>query len=243
MLETIFEHHQLPLNIDKSWIIGSRVFSQTGRSTLPCRRLNEGGKILGVPVGDLASCISWMEVHFSEHAPPARTLSLFKQEPLSPFLNTPTIFGCSIFARFCQNASSILRSFPNTTTKLTKRSLTRELLMIEKSCASSAIDEALLNTGVADDREELRLLRCLPLDKGGLNMPLLHGHHVQRHHLISSMRTKEFLKLYYPYLVHDHTILFNTRDIDLWMPPRPTIFWISSNNCEVGRPKELLSRS
>ena len=65
MLKTLFEHHQLPLNIDKSWIIGSRVFSQTGRSTLPCSRLNEGGKILGVPVGDLASCIFWMEVHFS----------------------------------------------------------------------------------------------------------------------------------------------------------------------------------
>ena len=36
-------------------------------------------------------------------------------------------------------------------------------------------------------------------------MPLLNGHHGKRHHLITSMRTKEFLKLFYPSLVPDHT--------------------------------------
>ena len=77
------------------------------------------------------------------------------------------------------------------------------------------IDDALLNTGISDDREELRVLRCLPIDKGGLSMPLLEGHHGERHHLTTAMRTKEFLKFYYPSFVHDHTITFNIRDIDL----------------------------
>ena len=46
-------------------------------------------------------------------------------------------------------------------------------------------------------------------------MPLLGGHHGQRHHLVTSMRTKEFLKLYYPYLVHDHQLLFNSKGLDV----------------------------
>ena len=198
MLGTLFEHHQLPLNIEKSWIIGSRVFSQTGRSTLPCRRLNEGGKILGVPVGDLASCLSWMEAHFSEHAPPARTLEHLQ----------------------ARTAVTLLKYSYNSRMQYLRKILPEHFVDTGIfSKYDEKIDEALLNTGIADDREELRLLRCLPLDKGGLGMPLLHGHHGQRHHLISSMRTKEFLKLYYPYLIHDHTILFNTRDIDLDATP------------------------
>ena len=76
------------------------------------------------------------------------------------------------------------------------------------------IDDALLTTGIAHDRVTLRILRSLPLDKGGLGMPLMSGHHGKRHHLITSMRTKEFLKLFYPSLVQDHTVLFNSQDID-----------------------------
>ena len=81
------------------------------------------------------------------------------------------------------------------------------------------IDYALRTTGIADDRATLRLLRSLPLDKGGLGMPLLNGHHGKRHHLITSMRTKEFLKLFYPSLVPDHFVLFNSQDIDLDKTP------------------------
>ena len=46
-------------------------------------------------------------------------------------------------------------------------------------------------------------------------MPLLAGHHGERHHFTTAMRTKEYLKFYYPSFVHDHTITFNVRDIDL----------------------------
>ena len=46
-------------------------------------------------------------------------------------------------------------------------------------------------------------------------MPLLEGHHGERHHLTTAMRTKEFLKFYYPSFVHDHTITFSIRDVDL----------------------------
>ena len=76
-------------------------------------------------------------------------------------------------------------------------------------------------------------------------MPLLHGHHGQRHHLISSMRTKEFLKLYYPYLIHDHTILFNTRDIDLdATPPDDLLDFIQQlrGRAPEGAPLTILSR-
>ena len=77
------------------------------------------------------------------------------------------------------------------------------------------IDDALLTTGIADDRVTLRILRSFPLEKGGLGMPLTNGHHGKRHHLITTMRTKELLKLFYPSLVQDHTVLFNSQDIDL----------------------------
>ena len=46
-------------------------------------------------------------------------------------------------------------------------------------------------------------------------MPLLHGYHGRRHHLVISMRTKYFLNLYFSHLIHDHHIQFNSRDIDL----------------------------
>ena len=58
------------------------------------------------------------------------------------------------------------------------------------------IDDALLITGIADDRATLRVRRALPFDKVGLGMPLLNGHHGKRHHLITAMRTKEFIKTF-----------------------------------------------
>ena len=89
------------------------------------------------------------------------------------------------------------------------------------------IDAALLNTGIADDREGIRVIRCLLPDKGGLGMPLLDGHRGQRHHLVTSMRTKEFLKLYYSYLVHDHQLLFNSKDLDVdGTPPDDLVDYI-----------------
>ena len=58
-------------------------------------------------------------------------------------------------------------------------------------------------------------------------MPLLDGHHGQRHHLVTSMRTKEFLKLYYPYLVHDHQLLFNSKGLDVdGTPPDDLVDYI-----------------
>ena len=45
-------------------------------------------------------------------------------------------------------------------------------------------------------------------------MPLMICHYGKRNHLITSMRTMEFLKLFYPSLVQDHAVLFNSQDID-----------------------------
>ncbi len=74
MLGSIFDSHQLPLNIDKSWIMGTQVFSQAGHCALPRRRFNDGGKVLGVPIGEMDTCLSWLQAHFDENAPPERTL-------------------------------------------------------------------------------------------------------------------------------------------------------------------------
>ena len=74
MLGSIFDSHQLPLNIDKSWIMGTQVFSQAWHCALLRRRFNDGGKVLGVPIGEMDTCLSWLQAHFDENAPPERTL-------------------------------------------------------------------------------------------------------------------------------------------------------------------------
>ena len=45
-------------------------------------------------------------------------------------------------------------------------------------------------------------------------MPIMNGNHDKRHHLITSMRTKGILKLFNSTLVQDHTVCFNSKDID-----------------------------
>ena len=77
------------------------------------------------------------------------------------------------------------------------------------------IDTAILTTGIADNRHRLRAMRALPLTKGGLGMPVLEGHHGHRHHLVTAMRTREFLKTHYSHLIDAHTTTFNIDDIDI----------------------------
>ena len=194
MLGSIFESHQLPLNIDKSWILGTHVFSQAGHCALPLRHFNDGGKVLGVPIGEMSTCLSWMQAHFDENAPPERTLGKLQAR------TAVTLLKCAYNSRMTYLRKTLPEHFVDTGIF---------------SRFDNKIDDALLNTGIADDREELRVIRCLPLDKGGLGMPLLDGHHGKRHHLVTSMRTKEFLKNYYPYLVYDHQLLFNSEDLDV----------------------------
>ena len=78
MLPTLFHDHHLPLNAEKSWIIGTQVFSQVMQSALPLRHYDDGGKILGVPIGALPSSLAWIEAHFAEKAPPP---SVYLGEP------------------------------------------------------------------------------------------------------------------------------------------------------------------
>ena len=93
MLKTLFDSHQLPLNIDKSWILGPRVFSQAGHSAIPCRRLLDGGKVLGVPIGDQSSCMTWLEKHFADNAPPERTLGTLHAKTAVTLLSQVTAAG------------------------------------------------------------------------------------------------------------------------------------------------------
>ena len=194
MLKTLFDSHQLPLNLDKSWILGPRVFSQAGDSAIPCRRLHDGGKVLGVPIGDQSSCLTWLDSHFAENAPPERTLGTLH----------------------AKTAVTLLKYSYNSRMQYIRKTLPEPLVATGIFTQyDDKIDEALLTTGIADDRAQLHVLRSLPSDKGGLGMPLLNGHHGNRHHMLTAMRTKEFLKLFYPSLVRDHTVLFNSQDIDV----------------------------
>ena len=47
-------------------------------------------------------------------------------------------------------------------------------------------------------------------------MPSLEeGHHGARHHILTAMRTREFLKPYYSHFIRDHSIAFNSSDLDI----------------------------
>ena len=164
------------------------------QSALPLRHYDDGGKILGVPIGALPSSLAWIEAHFAAKAPPMRTLGNLQKR------TSVTLLKYSYNSRMQYLRKTLPETFIGTGIF---------------STFDDKIDDALLNTGISDDREELRVLRCLPIDKGGLSMPLLAGHHGERHHFTTAMRTKEYLKFYYPSFVHDHTITFNVRDIDL----------------------------
>ena len=83
------------------------------------------------------------------------------------------------------------------------------------------IDSAILTTCIADCRDCIHELRALLLNKVGLGMPLLEGHHGRRHHLVTAMRAREFLKLSYSRFLHAHTTTFNPKDVDIDGTPPP----------------------
>ena len=193
-MQDVFHRYELPLNLSKSWIIGPQVHLHSEASRIACRHMHDGGRILGVPVGDLEFCLSWIREHFRENGPPLRTLSMlpaktavtllkFSYNPRMDYLSKTAperILNSSVFAEY-----------------------------------DALVDDALLTTGIADSREELHTLRSLPSTCGGLGMPSLEGHHGARHHILTAMRTREFLKPYYSHFIRDHSIAFNSSDLDI----------------------------
>ena len=85
-----------PLNVIKSWILGPHVF----------RLLRDGGKILGVPIGDSAFRIDWVGEHFTRNAPPIRTLGLLPARTAGIIFGRPSLNGSwqhlTIFSRLQQ---------------------------------------------------------------------------------------------------------------------------------------------
>ncbi len=214
-LPDIFTQYELPLNVNKSWILGPHVFShhQADDIGLPRRLPRDGGKILGVPIGDSAFCIDWVGEHFTHNAPPIRTLGLLP----------------------ARTAITLLKYSYNTRMHYLRKTLPERIIATSIfSRFDDLINEALLNTGVIDCRDQLIKLRCLPSDKGGLGMPSLEGHHGRRHHLITAMRTREFLKVHYPHFVGDHTAAYNSHDVDInGTPPEEiadTMYQLRENN-------------
>ena len=197
-LPNLFERYDLPLNQSKTWIMGPQVLLHDGETTLPCRTMLDGGKILGTPAGNIHFILSWLHNHFRDHCP-----------PLSILGHLPARAAITLLKFSYNSRMDYLR-------KTAPEAIVNTGIFAEYD---GLIDSAILTTGVADDRERIHTLRALPLNKGGLGMPLLDGHHGRRHHLVTAMRTREFLKLYYSHFLHAHTATFNARDVDIDGPP------------------------
>ena len=193
-LPSLFERYDLPLNQSKTWIMGPQVHLQDGDTNLPCRTMRDGGKILGTPVGNIHFILSWLRDHFHYNGPP---LSILGHLP-------------------ARAAITLLKFSYNTRMDYLRKTSSEAIVNTGIFAAYDAlIDSAILTTGVADNRDRIHQLRALPLHQGGLGMPLLEGNHGRRHHLVTAMRGREFLKLYYSHFLHNHVATFNTRAVDI----------------------------
>ena len=178
--------------------MGPQVHLQDGETDIPCRTMRDGGKILGTPVGSIHFILSWLHNHFRDNAPPVQILG-----------NLPARAAVTLI-KFSYNARmDYLR-------KTSSEAVVNTGIFAEYD---DLIDCAILTTGIADDRDRIHALRALPLNQGGLGVPHLDGHHGRRHQLLTAMRGREFLKLYYPHFLHDHVVTFNTKDVDIDATP------------------------
>ena len=194
LMPSLIESYDLPLNQSKTWIMGPQANLLDDPVTVPCRSMREGGKILGAPVGNIHFILEWLHEHFRDTGPPLRTLS-----QLPP-----------------RAALTLIKSSYNSRMDYLRKTSTEAVVNTGIFAEyDTAIDNAILATGIADSRERLHASRTLPIDKGGLGMPLLEGHHGRRHHLVTAMRTREFLKSHHSHFIYDHTTTFNGADIDI----------------------------
>ena len=193
-LPGLFARYDLPLNQSKTWIMGTQVYLQDGEATLPCRTTRDGGKILGTPVGNIHFILSWLHDHFRDNGPPLQILR-----------HLPARAAITLLKFSYNSRMDYLR-------KTSSDAIVNTGIFAEYD---ALIDSAILTTGIADCRDRIHELRALPLNKGGLGMPLLEGHHGRRHHLVTAMRAREFLKLSYSQFLHAHTTTFNPKDVDI----------------------------
>ena len=174
--------------------MGTQVYLQDGEATLPCRTTRDGGKILGTPVGNIHFILSWLHDHFRDNGPPLQILR-----------HLPARAAITLLKFSYNSRMDYLR-------KTSSDAIVNTGIFAEYD---ALIDSAILTTGIADCRDRIHELRALPLNKGGLGMPLLEGHHGRRHHLVTAMRAREFLKLSYSQFLHAHTTTFNPKDVDI----------------------------
>ena len=194
VLPNLFERYDLPLSPSKTWIMGPQVHLQDRETTIPCRTMRDGGKVLGTPVGTIHFILSWLHAHFRDNRPPL------------PILGHLPARAAITLLKFSYNSRMVYLR------KTSSEAIVNTGIFAEYD---DLIDNALLATGVADDRDRIHTLRALPLQKGGIGMPHLNGHHGYRHHLVTAMRAREFLKPTYSRFLHAHTTTFNTRDVDI----------------------------
>ena len=119
MLGSIFDSHQLPLNIDKSWIMGTQVFSQPGHCAIPRRPLNDGGNSLASQSARWTPACRGCRLIPTKTLPQSVPWRSFRQEPLSRYLNARTTREWCIFARPCPSILLIPASSPESMTRPT----------------------------------------------------------------------------------------------------------------------------
>ena len=172
--------HQLGLhvNMTKSWIMGTHVHTVPNPPegfTLKA----DGGKALGRPLGSLDSQREWIHNRLESRGPPRQALGHL---PIRSRLH-------------------LLRLVYNTRfdylMKTTSFRLGEEVFKEH----DERVDDILSDMGVSYSREELRVLRSLPIHLGGLGIYTLTGPEAKRHRRITAQRTFEFLKGNHPTLL------------------------------------------
>ena len=176
---TAFEPLGLQLNLRKSWILGSAV-DTADNAPAGFRLTSDGAKTLGRPLGSAAFQRAWVTDRLERRQPPRSALQLL-----------PCRLRLGLVKRCFNPRFDYLR-------KVCPFNVVPDEVYIAHD---DRVDEVIWDMGATSRREELRLLRRLPLHLGGLGIPALVGDASNRHRVITYRRTHDFLVAYHPQLI------------------------------------------
>lgn len=172
----VYERYELHLNIDKCWILtGGRHDELVPPAGFVVRE--DGGKVLGRPIGSPAYQRTWV----------ARKTSA----PL-PHLALSRIP--------CRVQLELIRSVYDTKFDYLAKVVSPEVADDALRVYDGEIERALWNLQATPSRADLHTLRTLPFHLGGLSVPLLVGPRGTRNRLVSRTRTAEWLQFNLPHL-------------------------------------------
>jgi len=177
-ISNLFQQRELDLNLTKCWIMGRQVH------TVPSPPLGfilkeDGAKALGRPLGSIPHQRQWIQDRITSRAPPRRALNRLPH----------------------RLRLQLLRLVYNKRFDYLAKTTPLQVGLVPFKEHDQRIDDVLWDMGISDSREELGILRSLPLHQGGLGIPALSGPHTQRHRQITSKRCADFLERFYPTLL------------------------------------------